>query len=205
MRKPVLAAHEPGEVADQRAMRDQRALGRAGGAAGVDQHRGVVGRGVHAVARAAPARAAPSSQSTSPCPRAPPTATSCAAPGNRARAARTLATRSRRRSAHTAPLSRSRYCKRVDAEQHRQRHGHGAEPVHRHVRDRGLDALRQHDRHAVAALHAQAAQQIGGAFGLRAAAGRRSRAAACRRRAHGGSPPHRACRAPSARSTPRRC
>ena len=39
--------HEAGQVADQRPVRHQRALGRAGGAAGVDEQRRIVGRGCH--------------------------------------------------------------------------------------------------------------------------------------------------------------
>ena len=44
--KPVLAAHKASQVADERAVGNERALGVAGGAAGVNQHRRVCGQGV---------------------------------------------------------------------------------------------------------------------------------------------------------------
>ena len=56
--EPVLAADEPRQVADQRPVRDQRAFRRAGRAARVDQHRGVVGRAVTAHADGALGRRA---------------------------------------------------------------------------------------------------------------------------------------------------
>ena len=43
--KPVLAANKPGQVANQRPVRNQRPLWRASGAAGVDQNRAIVGFG----------------------------------------------------------------------------------------------------------------------------------------------------------------
>ncbi len=48
---------------------------------------------------------------------------------------------------------------RIGAEQHRQRHRHRAEPIERDVRDRGLEALRQHERDAVAAGDAEPSQR----------------------------------------------
>jgi hypothetical protein len=54
----------------------------------------------------------------------------------------------------------------LGAEQHRQRHGHGAELVDRHVRHRRLEALRHDDGHAVAAPHALRPQGVRQAVGL---------------------------------------
>jgi len=45
--KPVLAGHKTTQVADERAVGNQRTLGVAGGAAGVDEHCGFLGQGVH--------------------------------------------------------------------------------------------------------------------------------------------------------------
>ena len=69
LRKPVLAADEAAQVADQRPVRDQRALGRAGGAAGVDQHRRIVGARCHRGEVGAFARAAPLTSRRRPAPR----------------------------------------------------------------------------------------------------------------------------------------
>ncbi len=45
LRKPVVRSDEAGQVADQRAMRHQRALWRAGRPTGVDQQRRIIGEG----------------------------------------------------------------------------------------------------------------------------------------------------------------
>ena len=44
--KPVLTANKTCQVPNQRAMRDERTFGWAGGTTGLDQHRGVVGMGL---------------------------------------------------------------------------------------------------------------------------------------------------------------
>ncbi|MNN22670.1 hypothetical protein D3C81_1360390 [compost metagenome] len=55
---------------------------------------------------------------------------------------------------------------RFRAEQHRQRHGHGAQLVDRHAGNDGFDALGHDDGHAVAPAHAQLAQRAGESVGL---------------------------------------
>ena len=46
------------------------------------------------------------------------------------------------------------------AKQQGQRHGHRAHLQHGHISHRGLKTLRQHNRHTVTALHAQAHQHM---------------------------------------------
>jgi hypothetical protein len=159
MGKPVLAADEAAEVADQRAVRDQRPLGRAGGAAGVDQHRGVVGAVATAAKRADSRASAVRSN-----------------PGRRAfgRADRDHRAQGRTRwrarpAARRRPLVDDRHLgfavvqpvlQRLAAEEHRQRHRDRAQAVDRDVRDGRLEALRHHDGHAVAACHAEPRQRV---------------------------------------------
>ncbi len=164
--EPVLAAHEARQIAEQGAVRDQRALRRTGGAAGVDQHGALVGLGArggeggrllrqfHAPVQVGLQRGGPD--------------TDQGAQGRTGRAHRqqvgdgTFVAHRQHRAAVLQPV-----LQRLGAEQHRQRHGHRAQLEDRHVGDGGLEALRHHQRHPVAPLHAQRGQHVGQAVGLR--------------------------------------
>ncbi len=155
LREPVLAGDEAGQVADQRALRDQRTLRCPGGAAGVDQYRRIVGPGgddrcghrwceqrVCPVDVALPHRVADSDDVFE----------------RRARGAHVAQGVDRGfvcdGDARCAVLQAKRH--RIGAEKDRQRHRDRAQALAGDVRHRGLEALRHHDRDAVAVLHAAA-------------------------------------------------
>ena len=154
--KPILAAHKAGQIADQRAVRDQRALGRAGCAAGVNEHRRVVG------ARSSRTQATElAGQRLRPIDIAASAIDADQAAQRRATAAQALQGRHGLRIGdcrhRLAVLQAVDQCLR--AKQHRQRHGHRPHLQQRHVGHRGFKALRQHDGHAVATPHAQALER----------------------------------------------
>ncbi|MDT4840512.1 hypothetical protein FQZ97_743380 [compost metagenome] len=162
--EPVLAAHETGEVADECPVGDQRALGIAGGAAGVDEHGGLVGQrvdrcelrrllrqqlgpveiGAHAFGRAVTVHPDHAAQQ-----RAVVTHTQERGHGG-------LVANGHDRFAVLQPE-----LQRLGPKQLRQRHAHRAHLQHRHVSHCGLETLRQHDGHAVTALHAHRDQCVG--------------------------------------------
>ena len=165
MRKPVLAADEAAEVAHQRAVRNERALGRPRRAAGVNQHGRVVGLRGKCVENAAFAR-----QQGIPVGVALPLRVAhrhhlakagasgprCQQVGHR----RLVGKRHHRLAMVDAVLQR------LGAEQHGQRHGHGTELIHRDMCHRCFEALRHQQGDAVAALHAQLHQGVGEAVGV---------------------------------------
>ena len=145
-------------------MRQERALRRAGRAAGVDQDAGVVGRGVDRLRRLARGR-----QQGLPVGVA-------AALGAADRDQRRQLRAERPRLEHVVDAGLvdqseagaavvDAVLERVGAEQHRQRHGDRAQPIERDVRHRGLEALRHDDRHPVAACDAERLQGRGQAVG----------------------------------------
>ena len=105
--KPVLAADEAAQVADQRAVRDQRALRRAGGAAGVDEHGRVVGARAHRAEAGCARAAAPRPSRGRPALAASPTAMHRRAAPGRPRARRAGWRSSSRRRSRRAPRCRS--------------------------------------------------------------------------------------------------
>jgi hypothetical protein len=169
LREPVLAADEPGQVADQRAVRDQRSLRRSGRSARVDEHRGIVG-----ARRLGSERRPLAADEIAPIDIALPRG---GADRDDRRKARTqLPRRAHVRDAALVDDRERRLAvadavlERVGAEQHRERHRDRAEAIERDVRDRGLEALRQHERDAVAAGDAEHAQRrreaVGGGVDL---------------------------------------
>ena len=147
--KPVLAADEAGQVADQRAVRNQGAFGRPGGATGVDQHGRVLGQGV---ARRETLLSA--SQHRRPVQIALPLRRAHSHHRAQAGAIRAhsqeiadgaLVHQRRHRTTVLQAVDQG-----IGAEQHGQRHRHRAHLVQRHVGNGRLGALRHHHRHAVA-------------------------------------------------------
>ena len=146
-------------------MREQRAFRRPGRAAGVDQHGGIVG--ARDLGRN---RAALGSEQGTPVDVA---AAFGATHGDDRGEPR--AERPRREDVVDRALVDDRepgatvvdpILQRLGPEQHRQRHRDGAEPIDRDVRDGRLDALRHHDRDAVATRHAELAQRCGEPSGI---------------------------------------
>ena len=163
--KPVLAADKATQVADQRTVRNECALGIAGGATGVDQHRRLVGPGVDrrkvvrrhgqrlGVVQISLGRSGPDAQH--------PAQMWAVAPHRQQVVNRTLVTNRQHRLAVLQPE-----VQRVRAEQHRQRHGHRPHLQHRHIGHCRLETLRHHDRHPVAPRHAQRNQHLRQPVGL---------------------------------------
>jgi hypothetical protein len=185
-------------------VRDQRSLRWAGRPAGVDQHRGIVGGRLLG-------------DEPGPLGGDDPAPVEIALPfGGADRDDRGEPRTRRSRLAHVgdAALVDDRekrlavvdaVLERVGAEQHRQRHRDRAEAVERDVRDRGLEALRQDQRDAVAAADASLAQRRGEPVGvaIELAVGEVGAPAVLGLEADRDRDP--AARAPSACSRPRRC
>ncbi len=137
-------------------MRDQRTLGRACGAAGVDQHRGFFGLGdgcgegavirqIH-VEIALPPRATGRQH--------PPQHGALAAHGLDAGDAAFITDGNHRPAVMQTEL------KRLGSEQHGQWHGHRADLQHGHIGNGGFKTLRHDDGDPVAAPHTQALQRV---------------------------------------------
>ena len=154
---------DAGQVADQHAMRVQRAFGLAGGAGGVDHHRRIVGGGIDG----RELRRRPRQQFGK-------------AAGAVAFAVdRQHAVKIRHFAANAVELGEplrvgqqrpgagilQAIGQRIRAEQHGDRQGDGAELVDRDMRGRHFRRLRQHDGDAVAALDALRAQHVGETIG----------------------------------------
>ncbi|CUJ26303.1 Uncharacterised protein [Achromobacter xylosoxidans] len=162
-RKPVLRGHEAGQVADQRAVRQQGALGRAGGAGGIEQDGRIRRARRHRLEFTGLARQQ-------------------AAPGQHALVGEADADDLLQVGAVVADGQQVGAGGVVDdgdaglriaqaalqgfgTEQGRQRQHHRAHAVDRHVRDHGLRALSQNHTDAVAAAHAHLHQAIGQLIG----------------------------------------
>ena len=164
LRKPVLRRHEAGQVADQRAVRHQRALRGAGRAAGVDQQRRILGQRRHEREAVAGLRQQ----------RAPRVAFAVALADDDQVLQRGTVRADRRERGQGAGVDDrddgvavlQAVLERVGPEQQRQRHRHRAHLVDGHVRHDGLGALRQDDRDAVTGLHAERLQRVGEAVGV---------------------------------------
>jgi hypothetical protein len=146
-------------------VRDQRSLRRPGRAAGVDEDRGIVGLGLRGGEPPALCRERLYPVDVAlPCRRAD---------GHHRRQLRAERPRGDDvgdaafvddRQAHLAVVDA--VLERVGAEQHRQRHRNRAEAIQRNVRDRGLEALRQDERDAIAAPDTELAQRGGKPVGV---------------------------------------
>jgi hypothetical protein len=168
----VLAAHKPAEVAHQRTVRNQPALGVACGATGVNQHGWLVGQRVHAgIGVGCPGqRLGPGQQHGAGAVRpvdlggiSQLTAHHKDVPQTRA-----LGTHLQQgfqtglvTNGHVGPAVLQAVSQCLGPEQHGQRHAHRAGLHHPHVGHGGFKPLRQHNGHPVAALHAQATQHVG--------------------------------------------
>ncbi len=158
--KPVLAADKAAQVADQRPVRDQRALGVARGAAGVDQQRRVVGAGGH-------------QRKIGVCRllhRGPIDDVGVASAGQAQHVAqrRALGAHTLQHGAGAAVHQRHAggavlqpELQRLGAKQLRQRHRHRPQLQHRHVGHGGLETLRQRNRHPLARTHPEQPQAVG--------------------------------------------
>ncbi len=165
LRVPVVRVHEARQVADQALLRHQRALGRAGGAAGVDQQRRISRRGGH---RLEPrrrlreqlverrderlARAGDADDVGEP--------RHVAADRDEVRQRLRIDQRDLRFGVGQ-PVG-----ERVRPEQERQRHRDRAELIDGDVRDDRLRSLRQDQRDLVAAAHAEPGERVGQPVGL---------------------------------------
>ena len=164
--KPVLAADKAAQVADQRAVWNQRALRVACGAAGVNQHGGLVGQRVHrrkvggcagqrgGVVQISPVRCRAHAQHLAQL--------RAVAPHGQQVVDGTLVADRQHRLAVLQPV-----VQRVRAKQHGQRHGHRPHLQHRHVGHRRLKPLRHHNRHPVAPRHTQPGEHLRQPVGLR--------------------------------------
>mmetsp|Transcript_53761 Transcript_53761/g.126787 ORF Transcript_53761/g.126787 Transcript_53761/m.126787 type:complete len:404 (-) Transcript_53761:79-1290(-) len=158
--EPVLARDKAAQVADECALRDQCALGVAGGAAGVDQDGRVSRLGRHGL-------------------EARRLGLDGLHPGQFVAVHRAFTDdeEAAQRRATRLDLAQRRQClaggdgehgtavlqpelQRLGAEQHRQRHGHRADLLDGDVGHGRLEALRQHDGHAVAAAHPLGQQRV---------------------------------------------
>ncbi len=162
--EPVLAADKAGEVADQRPVRDERTLGVASGAAGVDQHGRVVGAGAH--------RLEPLGHGTDRRVQVHICFGSRLPHPDHGAQTRAFGAGLRQRcpgrfvhdgDCSLAVLDAER--EGVRAEQHGQRHGHSPHLQHRDVSHGGFKSLRQHDGHPVARLDTLGGQQMAQAVG----------------------------------------
>ena len=156
MRKEVVRQLESGEVAEQAPVGVQRALGRSGGARGVDEQGRIVGARVGRRERIA--------RSIDEVPEAPGLAVArhdvlqiveVGADGFDQIAAAGV-DHERAGAAVGEPEG-----ERVGAEQHRERQRDRAELVHRDVGDSGLDALGQDDADPVPAPDAEPVERVG--------------------------------------------
>ena len=163
--KPVLARHKTRQIPQQGAVRNQGAFGRARGAAGVDQNGCIVCTGlhqrklcwllahfcgvVHIRLRGCRADAHDLAQTRA----------------LRANGLHGLNGAFIHEGYHRARVIET-VLQSLWAKQHRQRHRHRPHLHHRHVGHRRLQPLRQHNRHAVAAPHAQTLQQLAELIGL---------------------------------------
>ena len=145
-------------------MRNQRAFGLAGGAAGVDQQRRVIGQGhvVDEEIALARQRLAPDDVALGRIVHRQQVLQFRAVAARRAQLWQAGGVgNGRDRAAVFEPV-----LERVAAEEDRQWHRHGAELVDGDVGDGCFGPLRHHDGHAVAGLHALACQGVGQAVGL---------------------------------------
>ena len=145
-------------------MGNERPFGVAGGAAGVNQHSGVVGRGVHQLelGRTGLQRLSPIEGAVLGSLHGQDLAQ------RRALAAHLAQGRHRAgvTDGHHGLAVLQTKGQRLGAEELRQRHAHRAHLQDRHVGHGGLEALGHDDGHAVTALHAQPLQGVRQAVGL---------------------------------------
>jgi len=166
--KTVLAAHKAAQIADQRAVGNEAALGIAGGAAGVNQHRRFVGGGVGAgkvVGRGGQGGVPVVNLHTGG-----PSAGSwlikvthhhdVAQRGAVATDFQQMGQSIRVAQGHGA------VGQRLGAKQHGQRHAHTARLHHAHVGHGGFKALRHDDGHPVAPHQPPATQHLRQAVGV---------------------------------------
>ena len=164
-REAVVRMHESRQVADQALMRHQRALGRAGGSAGVDQQ-----RRVDAACRRWRESWRRPLEDVAPFQR--PRAAGAGNADDVAQEPKSLTDRRNildRGSVDEHDLGLGivqPVFERVGTEQERQGHRDRAQLVAGDVRDRGLGPLRQDDRDLVAAAHIQRGERVGQPIGL---------------------------------------
>ncbi|TAN51940.1 MAG: hypothetical protein EPN19_11665, partial [Betaproteobacteria bacterium] len=159
-RKEIVRIDEPRQVADEHAVRVQRALGRAGGAAGVDDERRILRAGVGAgemAARPAEQRLPVVDAGLARAAGADHVPQRGKAPtdGEQLRQRRRLDDRDARCGVIHAVFE----CVRPEQVAERQRDRAHLED--RHVGDRGLGTLRQDEGDALAALHAECGERVG--------------------------------------------
>ncbi len=162
--EPVLAADKSGQVADERSVRDQRALGVACGAAGIDEHRRVIGPGGLGIKAFSQATlgSGPIDHVRIKGPGHPdhvPQGRALRPNRLNRRASGIVHQGQHGRAVLQAELERFR------AKQLRQRHGHGPHLQHRHVGHRRFKTLRQNNGDAIPVPHAQQSQGIRQAVG----------------------------------------
>ena len=157
--KPILRGHEAGQVADQHAVRQQGALGRAGGARRIEQDGRVLGARLDRLEGGGLA-------GQQGAPRQHPLVGEAYPddlPQRRAAIQRgqDIAAGAFVDHGHARLGVTQALLERVGTEQGGKRQDDGADAVDGHVGDHGFRPLAQHDGHAVAAAHPHADQPVG--------------------------------------------
>ena len=161
--KPVLARHKARQVADQRAVCQQRALGVAGGATGVDQDGGLIGTRLHWGELRAELRQCVGKFAVGLLQHGFGVAHTNDGTQLRAMFAGQLQVGQSRQicnGQHGLAVLQAVF-QRVGPKQQRQGHGHRTHLQHSHIGHRSLKPLGHDDSHAIAALHALRGQDIG--------------------------------------------